>query len=117
MSAKTSNSNTWLIHAGAWLVYVLLHSTIWRDHASFSKAFLDNILLLPPKLFLVYACLLVLVPKYLLTKRYILFGLALAGLVLSATVINQFYIHYILGPTEPPDTLWDVERISKRLTF
>ncbi|HWA33776.1 MAG TPA: histidine kinase [Cyclobacteriaceae bacterium] len=108
---------TWLLHAAAWLGYVMLHATIWRDHASFSKAFFDNVLLLPPKLLLVYVTLLVLVPKYLLTKRYTVFGIALAGLIMCATVINQFYIHYVVHLADPADELWDLERISKRLTF
>ncbi len=115
--ANLNTRTTWALHVIAWLVYLTLHSTIWRDHASFSKAFTDNLLLLPPKLFLVYFSLEVLVPKYLLTKRYVMFSIALSALVLFVTVANQFYIHYVLGPADAPGTLWDPERISKRLTF
>jgi two-component system LytT family sensor kinase len=114
---KVSNSrSTWVLHITAWLVYLSLHATIWSDHVvSFSKAFVDNLLLLPPKVLLVYVCVFVLVPKYLLTKRYVMFAIALIALISFATIVNQFYIHYALG--QASDDLWDIERISKRLTF
>ena len=111
-------NRTWMLHLSAWTIYVLLYTTIWRDsNQGFAQALVYHLLLLPPKLFLVYASLLYLVPKFLLKKRYVSFAMTLVLLSLSSAVLNQLYLHYILKSVSVNERFWDIEMITKRLTF
>ena len=109
---------TLILHLSAWTIYILLYATIWREpNKEFAQALIYHLLLLPPKLFLVYTSLLYLVPRFLLKKRYVYFAVALILLSLSSAVLNQLYLHFILKSVSVNEQFWDMEMITKRLTF
>jgi two-component system, LytTR family, sensor kinase len=109
---------TLILHLSAWTIYILLYATIWREpNKGFGQALIYHLLLLPPKLFLVYASLLYLVPRFLLKKKYVYFAVALVLLSLSSAVLNQLYLHFILKSVSVNEQFWDIEMITKRLTF
>jgi len=106
------------LHISAWTIYILLYATIWREpNKGFFQALVFHLLLLPPKLFLVYASLLYLVPKFLLKKRYVTFVTTVILLSLSLAVLNQLYLHFVLKSVSVNERFWDIEMITKRLTF
>lgn len=105
------------VHVVAWSIYVVLYATLWRDSdRSFAQALVYNIELLPPKIILVYACILYLVPRFLVRKRYGYFVLGLLLMMTTAAVLNQVYLHFVLKLVDG-EAFWDLERISKRLTY
>ncbi len=104
-------------HVVAWAIYILLYSTLWRDpDETFETAFSDQLWLLPPKLFIVYAALLILVPKFLLRKRYTIFFITLIALSLITGVLNQLWLNSI-GFTQHGTAFWDLSLMTKRLTY
>ena len=116
--AVPKRSGTVALHLSAWTIYILLYATIWSEpNKGFAQALIYHLLLLPPKLFLVYASLLYLVPRFLLKKRYVYFAVTLVLLSLSSAVLNQLYVHFILKSVSVNEQFWDIEMITKRLTF
>lgn len=105
------------VHISAWSIYIVLYATLWRDSGkAFTEALIYNVELLPPKIILVYACLVYLVPHFLAKKRYGIFVLGLLLLMTGAAVINQCYLHFMLKSVGS-ESFWDFEKISKRLTY
>jgi two-component system, LytTR family, sensor kinase len=109
---------TLIFHLSAWTIYILLYATIWREpDKGFGQALIYHLLLLPPKLFLVYASLLYLVPRFLMKKKCGYFAVTLVLLSLSSAVLNQLYLHFVLKSVSVNERFWDIEMITKRLTF
>lgn len=107
-----------ILHVSAWVVYILLYATIWREpNKEFAQALIYHLSLLPPKLFLVYVSLFYLVPQFLVKKRYTYFTLILILLSLTSAILNQLYLHFILKSVSVNEHFWDIEMITKRLTF
>lgn len=111
-----------VVHVIAWSVYLLLYSTLWREgHKTFAESLILNLALLPPKLFLVYTTLQLLIPRLLLRKRYALFFCSLVAMSFVGGIFNQVMVHFIIpaGMTgiRPDENFWDLTRISKRLTY
>ncbi len=117
-----SRPRVFVIHLLAWVIYILLYATLWRGPGeTFEVAMIRQGWLLPPKLFLVYVALLILVPRFFLKRRYALFFLTLIATSLLGGLLNQVFVFYIApGSVElagPAEQFWDVSRISKRLTY
>ena len=109
-------------HIIAWSIYILLYTTLWREgQDTFGGAIAKQLWLLPPKLFLVYTTLLVLIPRLFLRRRYAFFFITLVLASLAGGLFNQALIHFVI-PTSvsaiyPNELFWDISRISKRLTY
>jgi hypothetical protein len=85
-----------IAHIVAWSIYVLLYSTLWREQGdTFQAAILQQLWLLPPKLFLVYTALLVLIPVFLLRRRYLLFFTTLVVVSFISGIFNQAWVMFI----------------------
>jgi sensor histidine kinase YesM len=111
-----------VMHAVAWVIYVFLYSTLWRDsNRTFNEALVIQLWLLPPKFFLVYSALLVLIPQFFLRGKYVLFFTTLVFASMLGGLFNQIIVHFIvpndLSGLSPSESFWDFSRISKRLTY
>ncbi len=110
------------MHVIAWAIYILLYATLWRgDNNTFGDAVVKQLWLLPPKLFLVYITLLVLVPKLFLRRRYVGFCITLIAASLTGGLFNQALVYFVMPASvsaiEPGELFWDIGRMSKRLTY
>lgn len=110
------------VHVAAWCLYLVFYSTLWREpHDTFIQALVKQFWLLPPKLFLVYITLLVLIPQFFLRRQYVAFLLTLTAASLVGGLFNQVLILYIIptgvGVAAPGEIFWDFSRISKRMTY
>ncbi|HZY81825.1 MAG TPA: histidine kinase [Cyclobacteriaceae bacterium] len=109
------NQRIVIAHTVAWAIYVFLYSTLWRDGGTtLGEAVVVQLWTLPPKLFLVYTALLILIPRFFLKGRYLAFFLALVAASLLGGLFNQLIVHFVFTPDEP---FWDISRMSKRLTY
>lgn len=111
-----------LLHVLAWTLYIVLYCTLWRDSGdSFGEAIIINLWQLPPKLFLVYTALGILVPQFLRKRRYSIFLISLVALSVIGGILNQVLIHLVVPANlelmDAGETFWDVERVSKRMTY
>jgi sensor histidine kinase YesM len=111
-----------IAHVVAWSIYILIYAILWRGpDDDFSGAIAEQLWLLPPKLFLVYITVLVLVPRLFLQRLYVLFFFALVVASLTGGLFNQALIHFVIpesiGLGSPGELFWDIGRISKRLTY
>lgn len=113
---------TLLVHVSAWTAYILLYATLWRDSdQTFQEALVMHLWLLPTKLLLVYTALGLLVPTFLRRRRYAVFLISLLALSITGGIVNQLMIHYVIpesvGVIYSGEAFWDIERISKRMTY
>jgi sensor histidine kinase YesM len=109
-------------HIIAWSVYILFYATLWREPGdNLGEAFVKQLWLLPPKLFLVYITVLVLIPRLFLRRRYVVFFIAIAAASLLGGLVNQVMVHFVIpagvGVIHPHEAFWDISRMSKRLTY
>jgi sensor histidine kinase YesM len=110
------------VHVALWTCYILLYATVWRlPEISFTESLLRELAFLPLKVLLVYTCILFFVPQFLQAKRYILFILTTLGLILVATLLHNAYLHFIVPSSisrmDPNEKYFDLERMSKRMTY
>ena len=110
------------LHVAAWATYIFLYSTLWRENSdTFAASVTKQLWLLPQKLFLVYFTLVVLVPNFLRTRRYGYFLLSLVLLSIAGGIINQLMVHFVIPSSvdvvDKGEYFWDIERISKRMTY
>lgn len=111
-----------IAHIVAWSIYIILYATLWSDPWDpFGVAIVKQFWLLPPKLFLVYTALLVLIPQLFLKRRYVLFFIMLTLISFTGGLLNQVFVHFIIpadvGLLDPTEKFWDLGRMSKRLTY
>jgi len=109
-------------HIAAWAIYIFLYSTLWRErNDTFGESIVEQIWLLPPKLFLVYTTLYVLIPRLFLRRHYALFFLTLLITSITGGVFNQVLLHFVIpadvARIAPDEIFWDITRMSKRLTY
>lgn len=93
MKALLSKSRI-LNHITFWLGYFLLFGFIWARNGNYADAYFLEFILLPIRMGVVYTVLYVLLPKYLLTKRFLLFVCVYVGLLLVGSVLQRFCIHF-----------------------
>ncbi len=109
-------------HVIFWVVYVLFYGFLYGAYDdNYERSFLFELIQLPVKLTLVYLTLYVLMPKYLLQKRYVPFaGFLLPMLVASGLVLRVVDYYYFI-PKYIPDQanipFWNLYRIGKTAVY
>lgn len=107
-----------LTHIGFWLSYYLAFSLIWmRPEVGYFGAFFLEFILLPARILAVYGMIYLLMPKYLLTKRFRAFFLGYAALLLMAGLIQVLAHHYFYQRLflNQPGSLWDLAALVRAI--
>ena len=117
-----NKSEVVIAHVVAWSIYIILYATLWSDPWDpFGVAVVRQFWLLPPKLFLVYTALLILIPHFFLKRRYVVFFVTLTLISFAGGLLNQVFVHFIIpadiGLLDPTEKFWDLGRMTKRLTY
>ncbi|MES2730756.1 MAG: histidine kinase [Bacteroidota bacterium] len=91
-------NNRILQHMVFWTVYVLFYGFLWGSQDdNYERSFVSELIDLPIKLVLVYLTLYVLMPRYLLQKRYLpFFGLLLPLLIIGSLLLRVAYFYYFI---------------------
>ncbi|MDX2246121.1 MAG: histidine kinase [Bacteroidia bacterium] len=96
--------NRLLIHVIFWLSYVSFFAVVNAGgQDEFTEAFLDQLIMLPLKLAAVYPALYILIPRFLLTRKYWTFVFLIMALMLLAGLLQRAIIYYIIYPVKYPD--------------
>lgn len=98
----------WFRHLLYWCVTIGFFTLFWgSEKNSYGVVFLNELLMLPPKLLAVYTVLLVLVPRFLFKKRVLLFTLLTLAVMVACGIIlllDEYLVtNYVLNLfTESP---------------
>ena len=110
-----------LIHLSLWTLYVLTYAILWRNPGfSFGESLVYEIAQLPFKLLLVYTAIFFITPRFLFKEEYLKFFFCIALVSFGYGILHQLYMFYIVEPMfaiKTSKTLWDWDRITKRITF
>lgn len=109
-------------HLAFWAVYVLFYGFLWGSYDdNYERSFVSELMDLPIKLGLVYTTLYVLMPRYLLQKRYgEFFGLLLPLLVLSGLILRTVHFNYLIPkyvPNQVAEPFWSLFRLVKTTVY
>lgn len=110
------------MHVLFWVGYVVHNLLIWGGHVEESNW--ENLLiectLLPAKMLAVYATLYFLIPRFLLQKRYLNFGIGLVLVMLVAGVLQRAVIVWYLYPNFFPEidrSFWEFYKIAYQIVM
>ncbi len=111
-----------IVHVVLWSLYVITYAFLWRNRGmSFSESLVKEIAILPFKLILVYTCIGFLIPRFLLKKRYASFIFLLMSMIFVGTMLHNAYLHFVVPENlmvlSPGESLFDWEKITKRMTY
>ncbi|WP_168796619.1 LytR/AlgR family response regulator transcription factor [Cognatitamlana onchidii] len=81
-------------HVVFWVLYYLFFSVIWSTSHGLFYSFYLEFILLPIRIFAVYITLYLLLPNYLLKKRYFTFGLGYFLLIAVSAVLQRLFIYF-----------------------
>lgn len=109
-------------HVAFWTVYVLFYGLLWgANDDNYERSFVSELVELPIKLGLVYTTLYVLMPRYLLQKRYaIFFGLLIPLLIVSGLLLRTIHYNFLVPRYYPDQTsvaFWNLYRIAKTIVY
>ena len=86
-------------HFSFWLVYILFYGTIYGAYdENFADAYLKELIYIPVKMVITYFVLYYLLPKFLLTGRYLRFALLFVASSFLAAVAYRYCTFYIEYP-------------------
>lgn len=93
-----------LVHFLFWFTYVSFFALVNAGgQDEFTEAFVDQLIMLPVKLCSVYLTLYLLIPKYLLARKYWTFALSILLLMIVAGLVQRAIIYFIIYPLKYPD--------------
>lgn len=96
--------NRLLIHILLWLSYVSFFAVVNAGgQDEFTEAFLDQLIMLPVKLAAVYPTLYILIPRFLLSRKYWTFVFLIICLMFLAGLVQRGIIYYIIYPVKYSD--------------
>ncbi|MFY0628836.1 MAG: LytTR family transcriptional regulator [Flavobacteriaceae bacterium] len=94
LNYNTSKNKRTYIHVVFWIVYYALFSMIWMKDGNYKASFYLEFILLPVRIFSVYFTALYLLPEFLLKKKIVKFLVYYFILIVSAGVIQRFFLHF-----------------------
>lgn len=83
-----------ITHILFWLAYYFLFGFIWTEEGDYGASYFLEFILLPIRIGVTYACLYLLLPKYLLEKRFIAFITLYMGLLLVGSIMQRLVIYF-----------------------
>ena len=107
----------WLTrHIGYWTFIVVFFGLFWgSDEGYYTHFLLSELILLPVKMIGVYWILLIQVPKYLFTRKYIHFSIATLIIIVLVSITLRTLAFYILIPYyglyNAKENLWNIYRM------
>ena len=107
-------------HILFWLGYYLLFSLIWMTPENgYLASFYLEFVLLPPRVLAVYAMIYLLIPKYLLSERYIQFFAFYAALIFAAAIIQRLsgYFFYEALLVKSGQSLLDLSALLRSVVL
>ncbi|MDN5205531.1 histidine kinase [Fulvivirgaceae bacterium BMA10] len=90
--------NRFLRHILFWLVYFVSFSFIWAKNGNFEASFYLEFLLLPVRITAVYLCIYFLIPKLLLERKYVRFGMYFLLMLLVGGILQRLIIFSLYNP-------------------
>lgn len=100
-STKASLSHRVLIHLGFWLIYISFFTLLRSENAyGIFTSFVAELMRLPIKILAVYLTAYVLLPHFLITKKYKTLGLLLSVLLAGAAILLHAVTYYGIHPLQ-----------------
>ena len=96
MAIVLYRKNKVIIQVVFWIAYYLLFSFIWVQNGDYKASFFLEFVLLPIRILTVYCCILFLIPKYLLQKKFIAFVLYYIFLLLFASIAQRLFMFFFI---------------------
>ncbi|MEM6346689.1 MAG: hypothetical protein AAF927_22575, partial [Bacteroidota bacterium] len=120
----TSNrlaQNRVFVHLLFWLGYLIFFALINSGGGEFGESLFYESIMLPTKLLVVYLTLYVLIPRFLLEKRYWQMALLLIALLGVAGIIQRTIVYYVVYPIQYQDIAfgygpyWATDKLFKHI--
>lgn len=97
---NTADKNKKLaFHFIFWILYYVLFSIIWAKNYDYRESFYLEFILLPIRIFVVYATVLYLIPQFLLNKRFVLFTAYYVILLLFSGILQDVFLYFFYEQT------------------
>ncbi|MFY0627702.1 MAG: LytTR family transcriptional regulator [Reichenbachiella sp.] len=108
-----------ITHVLFWGIYYLTFSLLWSNDGNYHKSFSLEFILMPIRIGASYLTIYLLMPKYLLNKKLLKFGIALSLLLIVSGVLQRFFTFYfyeIFFSNQSID-LWDLKHIVRSMVL
>lgn len=121
LSSNRLTQNRVFMHTLFWLGYLVFFALINAGGDGFGGSLLNELIMLPAKLLVVYLTLYVLIPRFLLKKRYWQMAVLLLVLLAVAGIIQRTIVYYIVYPIQYENIsfgfgpYWATDKIFKHI--
>ncbi len=94
MLTELTKKNKVIIQVIFWIIYYIAFSLIWVKNDNYKSSFFLEFILLPIRILTVYLCVLYLIPKYLLLKKFKEFIFFYVGMLILASIGQRLFMYF-----------------------